>query len=590
MKILRGIAGSDGIAIGNAHVLDRRAVTTPKYHLSPGEVEAEVTRFRRAVESTDQQFQRIRERLSAMGVGDHALIIQAHQLMLRDASLTEATVRRIEEEQLNAEWALEETVQRIKRLFDELENDYFRERRSDVGFVADHVMHAMLGSTQPDPGPPAEAVVVSSDLSPADAARLYRYQIKAFVTDRGSRTSHTAIVARSQGIPAVLGLKEATALVRNGDVVIVDGRRGKLIIDPDEATLDRYRQRVEERARRALALSSERDLPAVTLDGTRVSLIANLELPEELPVALGQGAEGVGLYRTEFLYLGRDQAPTEEDHYADARRVLELAGGRQVTFRTLDLAGDKLPGGVAGPPEPNPALGLSSIRLCLEQRELFTRQLRGILRAARHGPLRLMFPMIAGLEEFRLARGIAEQCRRDLADEGVDVPEVPLGAMVELPSAALTCDLIAREADFLSVGTNDLTQYTLAIDRGNQQVAHLFCSFHPAVLRLLRAAVQGASQHGVPLAVCGEMAGDPLMTQLLVGLGVRTLSMTGLALPQIRRVVRGTSLKEAQDVALRALEGATPAEVETVLKGGLDGTFPQHSYAVFNDWDDDTVA
>jgi phosphoenolpyruvate-protein phosphotransferase (PTS system enzyme I) len=564
---LVGIAAADGIAFGNAFLVDRRRVNAPKYHIKPEEVEREVLRFRRAIETTDLQLQRIKEKLYWAGGEDHTLILQAHQLILQDEQLVEQTIHHIEEDLVNAEWALRRTVTSVKQLFDQVENDYFRERRSDVDFVADHLMVTLTDRKPLLRDPPADSIVVGHEISPADMARFYRCNIRGVITEAGGRTSHSSIIARSLGIPVVVGLTDISTHVGSSDPLIVDGFRGVVVVCPDDEAVRRYQRRASRRAQRAKGLRRDRALPSQTQDGVRVRLLANVELSDEVPGALAHGAEGIGLFRTEFLYLGRRELPREEDHLADALQVLKHAAGLPVTFRTCDLGVDKLPGALASTAvETNPALGLRSIRLCLDRQPLFEAQLRGLLRAAAHGAVRIMFPMISGVEELRQAKAVLAACREKLLREGTEVPTVPVGAMIEMPSAAVTADLLAREADFFSIGTNDLTQYSMAIDRVNDQVHHLFRPFYPAILRLVQTVVAAADAAKIPVTVCGEMAADPQMTLVLVGMGVRELSMTAQAVPTVKRVIRAATIDQARVLAQRVLTLSTADEVEEEIQ------------------------
>ena len=589
MRRLRGIAASEGIAFGRAWVVDHHATRTPKHHIEPEQVEAEIARFREALQQTERQLKRIEDKLVDVGGQDHLLILQAHQLFLRDERLIDATLQRITRDQINAEWAVSRTVDEIKAVFEKLEDDYFRERASDVGYVADALLHTLTGGRRLSSEPPPDAIVVAHDMSPAETARIYRYRIKAFVTNTGGRTSHTSIVARSLAIPAVVGAKGATDEVGNEDRIIVDGYRGEVLVNPDDETVRRYQRRIQRRAQHARVLRQDRELTTETSDGVRLRLMANIELSDEIPSALAQGAEGIGLYRTEFLFLGRRRLPTEEEHYQDAKQVLELAGEVPVTFRTCDLGADKMPVDLQQPPEANPALGVKSIRFCLEHREIFRTQLRGLLRAAAEGNLRIMFPMVSGLEELRQAKAVMAECRNELLAEGVQVPEVPVGIMVEMPSAAVIADLLAQEADFFSIGTNDLTQYSLAIDRTNQQVNYLFRPYHPAILRLIQFVVRAAEGANIPVSVCGEMAGDPLMTLVLLGLGVKELSMNAMAVPRIKQIVRGATSNEARHLASTVLGLKTPTEIEAELLYGMQDIFPDAMFGT-SEWDEDTVA
>jgi phosphotransferase system enzyme I (PtsI) len=588
VRRLTGIAAARGIAFGTAVISDRRRVRTPRRHIKAEEVDGEIQRFCGALEATDKQLQRIKEKLYWAGGQEHTLILQAHQLILKDEQLVEQTKQNITEEKINAEWALRRTIAGIKRLFDRVEDDYFRERRSDVDFVADHLMVTLTGGRQLQEGEvPDDAIIVAHDLSPADTARFWRAGIKAFITEVGGRTSHTSIMARSLAIPAVVGIKEITETIGSGDRLIVDGYRGEVLWTPDHDTVRRYRRRAHRRAEAAAGLRRERELPAETLDGVRVHLLANIELSDEIPSALAHGAEGIGLYRTEFLYLGRDRLPTEEEHLNDARQVIGYCGDAPVTFRTCDLGGDKIPGGGPGH-ENNPALGLRSIRLCLSQQQMFRDQLRGLVRASSHGNIRIMFPMISGVEEIREARRVLNECVEEVRSEGIQIPRIPVGVMVEMPSAAVMADLLAREADFFSIGTNDLTQYALAIDRVNEHVNYLFRPFHPAILRLIQQVVAAADAASIPVTVCGEMAGDPLMTLVLLGLGVRRLSMSALAVPTIKRVVRCVRAVDACDLAERIVKLGTAEAVEAAVTETMRLVIPDQRLLVGDEIDEDT--
>jgi phosphoenolpyruvate-protein phosphotransferase (PTS system enzyme I) len=575
----RGAAASSGIAIGRAYVVDRRRVKIPKVHVTEDDADLEVARFKAAIRESDGQLEKIKNKLLAREGEDHFHILEAHQLMLHDEHVVEDTIRRIREDRINAEWALRKTVEAIKTIFDAIEDDYFRERRSDIDFVGDRILRNLLGEEEGPVQPPPDAVVVAHDLSPGDTAQLHRAAVAALVTDVGGKTSHTAIIARAHEIPAVVGLEDITALVGNGDLVIVDGTSGWVIVNPEPQTVAHFRARARREAAIGEALLANRDLPAETLDGHRINLLANVDVVEELEGARQHGAEGVGLFRTEFLYLNRPDLPDEDEHYHYARSVVEVLAGKPITFRTFDLGGDK-----AGPPgttllrEANPALGMRSIRICLSPhgKPLFQEQLRGLLRASAHGPLRIMFPMVSGLLEIREAKAIVEECKEELRSRGEPFdPAVKVGVMIEMPSAALVADLIAREVDFFSIGTNDLIQYTLAIDRVNEHVSYLYRPLHPAILRILRYVADAANDHKVPVSMCGEMAGDPLFALVLLGLGLNELSMNAVAIPVIKSVVRASTLAEAQALADQALTLATPDDIEALVKEHMSKRFSE---------------
>ena len=569
----KGIGASPGVAVGRAHVVDRKKVRTPKLRLAAAEVEPELMRMKTALELSDRQLLDVKEQIAQTDGHDHALIIEAHRLMLQDPMFVDDVYRLIREDNINAEWAVRRVVRKLKHMFDNIPDEYFRERRSDLEYVADRIVRNLLGQVvDEEVEVPDGAVVVGHDLSPADASMLAKSgRVAGFVTDLGGQTSHTAIVARARSTPAVLGLGRASEQISQGDLIALDGARGVVLVNPSEEQLARFREEM-----RRLELEEEealrtRDLPAVSTDGFRVRLNGNMEFLEEIPGLLAHGAEGVGLYRTEFLFLDRQTPPTEEEHYRAYRSVLEAMGGRPVTIRTLDLGGDKVPGKPRAEREPNPAMGLRAIRYCLANRELFRAQLRALLRASVHGNLRVMFPLISGMSELREARSELERCRSDLGKAGVPVGgRFPVGIMVETPSAAMIADRLAQEADFFSVGTNDLIQYSMAIDRQNRDVAYLYKPLHLSVLRTLRTVVDAAKKAGIPVAMCGEMAGDPLFTLVLLALGFDELSMTAGQIPAVKRFLRGTGRQDAVELLEQAMRLTTAEEIERFIRTELD--------------------
>ncbi|HEY7954617.1 MAG TPA: phosphoenolpyruvate--protein phosphotransferase [Polyangia bacterium] len=575
-EIVSGVAASPGLAVGRAFVIDRRRIKTPKRHIEDEEVESEIARFEAALQASGEQLERIKRRLQAKEGEEHFLILDAHQLILRDEHMVDPTKRRIREEKINAEWALRKTVEEIKLVFDAIEEDYFRERRSDVDFVGDRILRNLLGVDIAPVLPPAGAIIVAHDLSPADTASLHRAACGAFATDVGGKTSHSAILARAFEIPSVVGLDRITDLVGNGDLVIVDGIRGQVIIRPTPELCEEYRARARGHVAFMRELLVNRDQPAETQDGARVRLYANVEIVEEVPTAMEHGAEGIGLYRTEFLYLDRPDLPSENEHFMHARGVLRRLHPYAATFRTFDLGGDKAAPFPGLQPEENPALGLRSIRLCLRERGLFKAQLRGLLRASVHGRMRIMFPMISGVTELRAAKAVLDEARGELEREGAPFdPKVPIGIMVEMPSAVMVADQLARECDFLSIGTNDLIQYALAIDRVNEHVGYLYEPLHPAILRMIRYVVDAGHAAGVRVGLCGEMAGEPMYAIILLGLGVDEMSMNSTSIPVVKSVLRGARLGSARELTEHALSLPTAADIEALVHEHMVARYPQ---------------
>jgi phosphoenolpyruvate-protein phosphotransferase (PTS system enzyme I) len=568
--VRKGTAAAPGIAIGRAYLMDRRRLKVPKRHIQADEVDGEIERFHRALDASDRQLERIKEKIEAR-FDDHYNIIAAHQLILHDEHLVDETIRNIRDKGVNAEWALRKTVEHIRGVFDSIEDDYFRERRSDVEFVGERVLRNLLGRDL-QVTPPPDAIVVAYDLSPADTAQFYRAAVAGLATDAGGNTSHTAIIARAHEIPAVVGLEEITALVGNGDLIVIDGTNGVVVLNPSPETVALYRERARMEAAQGVALLSNVDLPAVSQDEVRISLVANIDHEDEIKSALAYGAEGVGLFRTEFLFLTGNRVPDENDQFRHACSVIESLGGRPVTFRTMDLGADKMAVFMPELHEANPALGLRSIRLCLSSgvRPLFKQQLRGLLRAATNGNMRIMFPMISGVRELDLALEVLSEVKDELNRDGIPfAPDTKVGIMIEMPSAAVVADHLARRVDFFSIGTNDLIQYTLAVDRVNEHVAYLYDSMHPALLRLIDMVVRAANTAKISVALCGEMAGDVNVAPLLLGLGLNELSMNAVAIPQVKQVIRNSSVAELRAMATEALTLPSGPEVKELVWGFL---------------------
>jgi phosphotransferase system enzyme I (PtsI) len=568
-----GIAVSPGIAIGRAYLVGRDSVKAPRHHVEGEEVEDEIARLHRAIVASDRQLEKVKQKLASENESDFH-IISAHQMMLHDEHLVDAAIGYIREEKINAEWALRKAVDDIRAVFDAIEDTYFRERASDVEFVFERILRNLLGRETGPLSPPPDAIVVAYDLSPADTAQLHRAAVAGLLTDAGGKTSHTAIIARAHEIPAVVGLEDVTEVVETDDLLIVDGTTGVVIVNPTRETVVVFREEQRRQAAAGAVLMSNRDLPARTRDGVDVSLYANIDGPEEIESAIEHGAVGVGLTRTEYLFMTSDRVPDEETHYRQAVEVIERMRGRPVTLRTFDLGADKLAGFLEGEvSEANPALGLRSIRLCLTDlgRPLFKTQLRGLLRASAHGALRIMFPMISGIGELRAAKAVLDEVKEELRREQIPFDEhVKVGIMIEMPSAALTADLLARESDFFSIGTNDLIQYTMAVDRVNEMVSYLYEPLHPALLRLIGSVARAARAEGIPVTVCGEMAGDAIVAPVLVGLGIHELSMSAVSIPEVKSALRTITVTEVERLVERVLDLPTAGDVRDAVAAYLN--------------------
>jgi len=577
-KIFNGIGASPGIVIGRAYLLDRRkVVVAEQQRVSDSTTKDEVARFRRAIESARVQLDDVRKRVTKDLGKAHRHILDTHIMLLEDKMLVEGTIKRIREEKLKAEAGLTETVAAIGLKFDAMEDEYLRERKHDVEQVAERVLRNLVGRKQESlVDIREEAIIIAQDLAPSDTLLMRKEKVLGFATDVGSRTSHTAIVARSLGIPAAAGLENITASVRTGDVVILDGNHGTVIVDPDEETFLDYLRRQQRYKYFEQELDKLKDLPAETPDGHRIHLQGNIELPEEVATVAKHGGMGIGLYRTEFLFLNRQHLPTEEQHYVAYRDVVERSAPHEVVIRTLDVGGDKVGLTGHGEQEPNPALGLRAIRFCLQNRDIFRTQLRGIFRASAHGKIKILYPMISGLTELQEIKRVMEEVKAELRAEGVPFDErIEIGVMIEIPSAAMTADLLAKEADFFSVGTNDLIQYTLAIDRTNEHVAFMYEPLEPAVLRLLQRVSHAAHEGRIGLAMCGEMAGDPLYAAILMGLGFQYLSMNVAAIPWVKKVVRSVRMQDAVELADLVMRQPTAALARQAAESFMHQRFPE---------------
>ncbi len=563
---LIGLGVSRGVAIGRAHLLQRGQPEIVEYSVAAREVDTEVRRFQAALAAARHQLRAIRKQIPEETARDIAAFIDTHLLMLEDSMLTTTPVQLIRDSRCNAEWALRQQRDAVARVFDAMDDPYLRTRVDDIDHVVNRILRILLAgeSNAPDLSESAlkGQVIVADDLTPADTVLMKNHGVAAFVTEVGGPMSHTTILARSLQIPAVVGAHHARRTLRHGEALIVDGEQGVVIADPDRAALRHYRRRRSGERQRRSELARLSDKPAVTRDGREISLQANIELPEDLRVVRKFGADGIGLYRTEFLYMNRAEPPGEEEQYVDYRRILRTMQGRPVFIRTLDLGADKQVDGSVTAAATNPALGLRAIRLCLKEPELFRPQLRALLRASAHGPLRIMFPMLSTTQELFQVLGLVEEIKAELAAEGTRYdPLVPLGAIVEVPAMAVAAPLFARHLDFLSIGTNDLIQYTLAIDRVDDEVNYLYDPLHPAVLKLIHDTLKAGQKACIPVAMCGEMAGDPKLCRLLLGLGLTQFSMQPASLLEVKRIVLDTDVGKLRRRALAVLRATDHEQV-----------------------------
>jgi phosphotransferase system enzyme I (PtsI) len=567
--VLHGIAVSAGITIGNAHLVSSARLEAAHYEIAEAAIPGEIFRFDAAIARARQELSALESQIAGDAPAEFGAFINLHRMILADSSLSQAPRELIRERRYNAEWALVQQMEKLVAQFEEIEDPYLRERRQDIEQVVERVMKALAGgAAAPEPPPSAEGnlIIVAHDLSPADMILFKRHKFGGFVTDVGGVTSHTAIVARSLNIPALVGLHHARQMIREHDVLIVDGLQGVLVVDPDPVVLGEYRLRQSQHGLERQKLKRLKSTPSATLDGTPVELFANIELPQDIGEVQESGAQGVGLFRTEFLFMNRKGLPTEDEQFESYREVARAMDGRPVVIRTLDLGADKAIS-EGGPMDmPNPALGLRAIRFCLAEPQLFLAQLRAILRASKHGRVKILLPMLAHAHEIEQSLTMVRQAKQQLDDKGVEYDKsIEVGGMIEVPAAALALPMFMRRLDFLSIGTNDLIQYTLAIDRTDDAVAHLYDPLHPAVLHLIAHTIQSANRGGTPVAVCGEMAGETQLTRLLLGFGLRNFSMHPQQLLAIKERVLRTNLAEAQPIAQRVLRQSDPAKTRELL-------------------------
>ncbi len=578
---LAGISASPGIAIGKVFVHVDEAPVIPRYRIDTRRLPDEMSRFRAAVEKATAEIHRLKEHATDIDGAEQAAFLESHVLMLNDPEFALTIETKLHEQRTNVEWVLINARQEMVEKMNALDDEYLRERIADIQDVSRRILNHLLYREKTSLADLTEEIVlVAHDLLPSDAIVMNKRMVKGIAMDAGGRTSHTAILARAFEIPAVLGLSEVTRLARMGDTIIVDGNRGHVIHEPDAAATKRYLRVQREWRKHEVKLMDLNDLPAETRDGKLITLNANIEIPDEVESIATHGADGIGLYRSEFLFLRPGNLPTEEEQYRAYSYVLENIGDKPVTIRTLDIGGDKVSPDLEALGEKNPILGWRAIRYCLSHVDIFKTQLRALLRASVHGALRIMFPMISGVEELERAYEVLDQVRSQLTAEGVPYArDIPVGIMIEVPSAAMTSDILATRADFFSIGTNDLIQYTIAVDRGNENIAYLYEPCHPAVLRLIQLVIRNAHDVGIPVGMCGEMAGDPNVTMILLGLGLDEFSMSAASIPEVKRIIRSVSLSEGEDVVGIAMEMKSYTEIDAYVREYMQRRFGTEVFA-----------
>ncbi len=583
-RVIRGLAAASGIGIGPAWRAGKEDFIIPKNKISEEDIPLQIQLFTDSLIKTRKEIKDLQRKISAEMQDGKAEIFDAHLLVLEDRMLVGEVVSRLKEERLNVAFVFSRVLKKYIEILSKIEDQYLKERISDISDVGKRILRHLLNKSHPSRFDLKEKVIViAHDLSPSDTATMHKKNVIAFVTDMGGKTSHTAIMAKAMEIPAVVGTVEATSKIESGDTLIVDGSSGLVIINPDEETLRAYRDEEKHLRGIAEAFICDKDLPAETCDRHRVEITANIEFPEEVGSVKLHGGEGIGLYRTEFFYMNRKNLPTEQEHYEVYKYLAESIRPHQATIRTLDLGGDKFLSRVQVPGKMESFLGWRAIRFCLNHPDIFKTQLRAVLRASVHGDLRLMYPMISGIEELRQANEILEESKKELRARGIAFNEnIKVGVMIEVPSAATTADILAQEADFFSIGTNDLIQYSLAVDRTNEKVAHLYKPAHPAVLRIVKHVIDAAHKAGIRVGMCGEMAGEPNFALMLLGLGLDEFSMPAPIIPRIKNIIRAASFEEAQAVANEAIKLSTCREVEEFVHSELKRVIKKRKGDLYN--------
>ena len=576
--VLRGIPASPGIKIGQAYLLGQEDYVVLKRSVSEKQIPFEVSRFEDALINTRREILDLQNKV-AEGMGtEHAEIFDAHLLVIEDRMLIEEVITRVKKEKLAIDYVFYQVLKRYADVFSKVEDEYLKERISDINDVGRRVLRHLLGKKSKGlEGISSSVIVVAHDLSPSDTATMHHKNIAGFITDIGGKTSHTAIMAKSIEIPAVVGLEIATSQIKDGNTVIIDGNSGLVIVNPRHETLNKYQRKKEKIEGLSKVYITLKDLPAVTLDGREVKLAANIELPEEIPLVQEHGVHSIGLYRTEFFYMNRRDLPSEEEQFKAYKYVAEAMKPHSVIIRTLDLGGDKFLSQLQIPHDMTPFLGWRAIRFCLARPDIFKAQLRAILRASMYGNLKIMYPMISGVEELKQANKLLEDSKKELRAKKLTYKDdIKVGVMIEVPSAALTCDILSKEAAFFSIGTNDLIQYSLAVDRTNEKVAYLYEPLHPAVLRLIKNIINAGHKAGIWVGMCGEMSGEPAFVLLLLGLGLDEFSMPASAVPRIKQIIRAVTIKQAEVIAQEALSLSEGKDVEKFAKEQLHKILPKY--------------
>jgi phosphotransferase system enzyme I (PtsI) len=575
-KTISGISVATGIAIGKAVFVNRsHKAHLPRNTVPASSIEGEVERLHAAFETVRQEMQAVREKVPAE-LQDYALLIDTHLMMLGDPKLSNTAAEYIRTLGLNAEWALEKSVADQEAAFGAVEDPYIRERMQDVHVVADRVQSRLIGKGADNAAVQGRVIILAHDLSPADIAELEVNRIMAFATVQGGKTSHTGIMARTLGIPALVGVNRLEEVISDGDLIVVDGLQGRIVVNPSEEELTDYNERAAQFEEYTRQTRLQCQLPAETFDGFKVDVHANIELVEEVAAVLDSGGEGIGLYRTEYAYISRSDLPSEEELYQKYADLASIMKPRKVIFRSLDLGSDKFMSSFGMLDEANPAMGLRAIRFCLKHPRIFKTQLRAILRASAHGNVALMFPMISGIKEVRQAKAWLAQAKAELRREGVEYdPDMPVGIMIELPSAVMIADLLAQEVDFFSIGTNDLIQYSIGVDRTNSHVSYLYQPLHPATLRAIKLVVDAAHEAGIAVSLCGEVASDPYCVPLLMGMGIDSISLTPQAIPGIKRVIRQTRMRECRELLRKVLECRTVGRINSLVMETIFKQYPE---------------